>query len=69
MLVPHLLLTTWYLLIMVKRGSTTFSATNLKVAKAGLVASAAVQKIMDLEKGKFPSCVTMCPFYRSGIMC
>jgi len=33
---------------MVKRGSTTFSAT--KVAKAGLVASAALQKIMDLEK-------------------
>jgi len=33
---------------MVKRGTTTFSAT--KVAKAGLVASAALQKIMDLEK-------------------
>jgi len=33
---------------MVKRGPTTFSAT--KVAKAGLVASAALQKIMDLEK-------------------
>jgi len=33
---------------MVKRGSTTFSAT--KVAKAGLVASAVLQKIMDLEK-------------------
>jgi len=33
---------------MVKRGSTTFSAT--KVAKAGLVASAALQKILDLEK-------------------
>jgi len=33
---------------MVKRGSTTFSAT--KVAKADLVASAALQKIMDLEK-------------------
>jgi len=33
---------------MVKRGSTTLSAT--KVAKAGLVGSAALQKIMDLEK-------------------
>jgi len=33
---------------MVKRGSTTFSAT--KVAKAGLTASAALQKILDLEK-------------------
>jgi len=33
---------------MAKRGSTTFSAT--KVAKAGLVASAPLQKIMDLEK-------------------
>jgi len=33
---------------MVKRGSTTFSATQ--VAKRGLVASAALQKIMDLEK-------------------
>jgi len=33
---------------MVKRGSTTFSAT--KVAKAGLTATAALQKIMDLEK-------------------
>ena len=33
---------------MVKRGSTTFSAT--KDAKAGLVALAALQKIMDLEK-------------------
>jgi len=33
---------------MVKRGSTTFSVT--KVAKAGLVASATLQKIMDLEK-------------------
>jgi len=33
---------------MVKRGSTTFSAT--KVAKAGLAASAALQKILDLEK-------------------
>ena len=33
---------------MAKQGSTTFSAT--KVAKAGLVASAALQKIMDLEK-------------------
>ena len=33
---------------MVKRSPTTFSAT--KVAKAGLVASAALQKIMDLEK-------------------
>jgi len=33
---------------MVKRGSTTFSAT--KVAKVGLVTSAALQKIMDLEK-------------------
>jgi len=33
---------------MVKRGPTTFSAT--KVAKVGLVASAALQKIMDLEK-------------------
>jgi len=33
---------------MVKRGPTTFSAT--KVAKAGLVASAALQKIIDLEK-------------------
>jgi len=31
-----------------KRGSTTFSAT--KVAKADLVASAGLQKIMDLEK-------------------
>jgi len=33
---------------MVKRGSTTFSAT--KVAKAGLTASAALQRILDLEK-------------------
>jgi len=33
---------------MVKRGSTTFSAT--KVAKAGLTATAALQKILDLEK-------------------
>jgi len=33
---------------MVKRGPTTFSAT--KVAKAGLVASAALQNIMELEK-------------------
>jgi len=33
---------------MVKQGSTTFSAT--KIAKAGLVASAALQKIMDWEK-------------------
>jgi len=33
---------------MVKRSSTTFSAT--KVAKVGLVASPALQKIMDLEK-------------------
>ena len=33
---------------MVKRESTTFSAT--KVAKAGLVALAVLQKIMDLEK-------------------
>jgi len=33
---------------MLKRGSTTFSAT--KVVKVGLVASAALQKIMDLEK-------------------
>ena len=33
---------------MVKRGSITFSAT--KVAKAGLTASAALQKILDLEK-------------------
>jgi len=33
---------------MVKRGSTRFSAT--KVTKAGLVASAALQKIMDLEQ-------------------
>jgi len=33
---------------MVKRGSTTFSAT--KVAKAGLTATAVLQKIMDLEK-------------------
>jgi len=33
---------------MVKRGTTTFSAT--KVAKAGLTASAALQKILDLEK-------------------
>jgi len=33
---------------MVKRGPTTFSAT--KVAKVGFVASAALQKIMDLEK-------------------
>jgi len=33
---------------MVKRGSTTFSAT--KVAKAGLMATAALQKILDLEK-------------------
>jgi len=33
---------------MVKRGSTTFSAT--KVANAGLVDSAALQRIMDLEK-------------------
>jgi len=33
---------------MVKRGSTTFSAT--KVVKAGLVALAALPKIMDLEK-------------------
>jgi len=33
---------------MVKRGSTTFSAT--KVAKAGLTATAALQKIKDLEK-------------------
>ena len=33
---------------MVKQGSTTFSAT--KVAKAGLVASSALQKMMDLEK-------------------
>jgi len=33
---------------MVKRGTNTFSAT--KVAKAGLTASAALQKIMDLEK-------------------
>jgi len=32
---------------MVKRGSTTFSAT--KVAKAGLTATAALQKILDLE--------------------
>jgi len=34
--------------MMVKRGSTTFSAT--KVAKAGLTATAALQKILDLEK-------------------
>jgi len=33
---------------MIKRGPTTFSVT--KVAKAGLVASAALQKILDLEK-------------------
>ena len=33
---------------MVKRGSTTFSAT--KVAKGGLTATAALQKILDLEK-------------------
>jgi len=33
---------------MVKRGSTTFSAT--KVAKAGLVASAALERILELEK-------------------
>jgi len=33
---------------MVKRGSTTFSAT--KVAKAGLAASAALAKILELEK-------------------
>ena len=33
---------------MVKRDPTTFSAT--KVAKAGLVASAPLQKIMELEK-------------------
>jgi len=33
---------------MVKRGSITFSAT--KVAKAGLTATAALQKILDLEK-------------------
>jgi len=33
---------------MVKRGSTTFSAT--KVVKAGLVASASLQKIIDLKK-------------------
>jgi len=33
---------------MVKRGSTTFSAT--KVAKRGLTATAALQKILDLEK-------------------
>jgi len=33
---------------MVKRGSATFSAT--KVAKAGLTATAALQKILDLEK-------------------
>jgi len=33
---------------MVKRGSTTFSAT--KAAKAGLTATAALQKILDLEK-------------------
>jgi len=33
---------------MIKRGSTTFAVT--KVGKAGLVASAALQKIMDLEK-------------------
>jgi len=34
--------------MMVKRGSTTFSVT--KVAKAGLTATAALQKILDLEK-------------------
>jgi len=33
---------------MVKRGSTTFSAT--KVAKAGLAASAALERILNLEK-------------------
>ena len=33
---------------MAKRGTTTFSAT--KVAKAGLAASAALQRILDLEK-------------------
>jgi len=33
---------------MVKRGSTTFSAT--KVAKAGLAASAALMRILELEK-------------------
>jgi len=33
---------------MVKRGSTTFSAT--RVAKAGLAASAALEKILNLEK-------------------
>jgi len=33
---------------MVKQGSTTFSATT--VAKAGLTATAALQKILDLEK-------------------
>jgi len=33
---------------MVKRGSTTFSAT--KVAKAGLTATAALHKILDLVK-------------------
>jgi len=33
---------------MLKRGSTTFSAT--KVVKVGLIASAALQKMMDLEK-------------------
>jgi len=33
---------------MVKRGSTTFSAS--KVAKAGLTATAALHKILDFEK-------------------
>jgi len=35
---------------MVKQGPTTFSATKVASAKAGLVASGALEKIMDLEK-------------------